>query len=539
MTAHGTSAFMGEILQAVADEVSRAAADVEVITHAGYVDEVVDESTVAVVVPHEYFAVAPDLTPDAKARTIAFGVEHPGTETFHRSSERASELGGWFEIGPSSVAHLARRGLVAHEFPLGYVSRWDHWQGQPHARPVDVTYLGTADPRRLGILAHAAPSWAGLRTELLTPPHEPMVGLRDDFLTSEAKWRHLADSKVLVNLHRDDKTAFEWVRALEAMINGCVVVTEPSTDLGPLVPGQHIIVSPVEDIGPVVASALADQDMLERMARAAYDLSRDTLNMAPHALALVEKAKSIASWKPKEGFRQKSRTAAMPNSWAATGEEPPMAVWVPTVPNPPAVPTIAPPLVSVGDAPRDVATVPGRVTVLCAPLPGDGPVAETTRSIVAAAADVDVLVGERTSRAGMTPPHRGHLRNLLVERVTTPYVAVLDGGDGVLGDGLARMAAKLDADPQLDAVVCPATYGSDTMANALPPELRRLEGRAYLSRGFLVRTSVLRHLGGFTEDPELSTVVDHHFWLTLLRAGGRAGMLRHVGIALWPRTPDW
>lgn len=536
VTAPGTSAFMREILLAVADEVGAATDTVRVSTHDGYVDDVVDDETVAVIVPHEYAAVSPMPSPQAMARTIAFGVEHPGTETFHVSSSFAAKLGAWFEIGESSVAAHNKRQPRPRHFPLGYVRSWDEWNRSDAPRPIDVTYLGTADPRRLSILAQAAPALAPFETKLLVPPHEPMVRPRPDFLLGRDKWRHLAQTKVLINLHRDDKTAFEWVRALEAMINGCVIITEPSSDLGPLEPGRHLLVSPSKDIGQVVAAALADPPLLARVAQEAYELCRETLNMKPYALELADVARQLDSSSPAESAR--TPPAESPSSWAAAGAEPPMAVWVPALPSPPEVPFIESQTPSLGvDVPRGTAGSSGTVAVLCAALPGDGPIAATTSSIDCDG--VELIVARVETSVDDSPPHRGRERNALLEKVSAEYVFVLDGGDAVLGPGLTRMAAMMDADPDLDAIVCPATYGGTALVNALAPELRRLEARPYLSRGYLVRAAVLRELGGFTDDPALDQLVDHHFWLTLARAGGKACLMPHVGLALWPRTPAW
>ena len=99
------------------------------------------------------------------------------------------------------------------------------------------------------------------------------------------------------------------------------------------------------------------------------------------------------------------------------------------------------------------------------------------------------------------------------------------------GPTLGRMADLLRADERLDAVLCPATYG-DTLVNVLVPDEQRLRERVYLTRGYVVRRSTLEALGGFTEDPELAGLVDHHFWLSLTVGGGRTAMLRRIGLAL-------
>jgi glycosyl transferase family 1 len=554
VSAPGSSVFMSEILEAVADEVSTAAADIDVTCQTGYLDEVVDGETVAVVVPHEYFAVAPPARPAVLARTIAFGVEHPGTVTFEASTKAAARLGSWFEIGQSSVARLRLRGHEPRLFPLGYVSGWDRWRGIEKDRSVDVAYLGTADERRLQVLAQMAPYLRGLNTEFLIPPHEPMTQARPDFLLAGEKWDLLADSKVLVNLHREGKTALEWVRVLEAIINGCVVVTEHSTDLGPLVPGEHFLVADPQDIGPVVRSVLAAPERLDQLRRAAYVLCRDSLSMSPDALTLAAEARRLASQPVNhpattepgsEVDDQRSPT------WAESGAEPPMAAWMPTVRFPDVTPDIREPPLALQLKPATPST-PSRSTmgVICVQLPGDGPWRLTEDSLARVGRSPRLLVARTGAPTGeLADPaaselsfvtetltgHRGSERNRLLASLETDYVAVLDAGDQVLDDSLQRLGAMLDQEPGLDAVGCLARVGSAGLANVFPPELRRLEHRPYLSRGYVVRRSVLEAMGGFTEAAELSSYVDHLFWLTLERAGGRTRWLRHVGLDLWPQ----
>jgi hypothetical protein len=164
--------------------------------------------------------------------------------------------------------------------------------------------------------------------------------------------------------------------------------------------------------------------------------------------------------------------------------------------------------------------------VLCTSLTGDGPVSVTTDSVAAELPGRTVHV-----RRGGDSAHRGAVRNQLLERTDEPFLAVLDGGDELIGDALERMADLLRDDPDVDAALCPATYG-DTLVNVLLPDEQRLRQRIYLTRGYVVRRSTLEALGGFTEDPELAGLVDHHFWLSLSAGGGRTTMLRRIGLSL-------
>ena len=196
-----------------------------------------------------------------------------------------------------SIEELARRGIDAVHFPLGLVPAWDCRQ-EGRDRDVDVAYLGTADERRIGILARAARDLAGLRTELVLAPHEQMTAARPDFLAGRDKWALLARSKVLVNLHRGTKTALEWVRVLEAITNGCAVVTEPSEDLGPLRADEHLLVAEPDDVGRAAAALARDEPRRAALAEAAHELCRTELDMGAPAALLVDACLRAAAATP-------------------------------------------------------------------------------------------------------------------------------------------------------------------------------------------------------------------------------------------------
>jgi hypothetical protein len=550
---------MGELLAAAASAV--AAQGVSVAEHDGYLSEIADTCTHFVIVPHEYFAVSPPEPPSLYARTVGFGVEHPGTTTFESSTIAAAKLGGQVEISEQAVAELRSRSRSVTHFQLGYNQAWDCWGGLPVERDIDVVYLGTADRRRCGLLASYAEDLAGLRTELLLPPHEPMVTDRPDFLRGEAKWTLLARSKVILNLHREEKTAFEWVRGLEAMINGCVVVTEPSTDFGPLVPGEHLLVAPAERLATLARAVINAEDQRAGIAERAYNLVVTSLSMAASARRLVELARTL----PTSGPPSRSEVA---RARRAATAPPPMAVWIPTSG---AMPVAGPRtearlgrqlalLRTLADQKMPerhghLASVPAQVDVLCVDAPSDGSMGATRRSVADAAAEGDgVSIGLRVasvSAAGEPlsaieadylthlrtnlPLGRGRLRNLLMSDSDAEFVLVLDAGDCLLSGALARLLARMALEPDLDVVYCMATHGSQELENALIPEVRRLRERPYLTRGYLARRRWLQALGGFSENPYLEDYLDHDFWLRTMLQGGRVALERGIGIRLHRR----
>ena len=106
-----------------------------------------------------------------------------------------------------------------------------------------------------------------------------MTEPRSGFVDSTAKWDLLASSRILLNIHRNEVPYFEWVRVLEAVLNGCLVLTETSTDYGPLVPGEHLVAVPPELLGPYATGLVADEDLRCQIASAAYDFVRTKLEL--------------------------------------------------------------------------------------------------------------------------------------------------------------------------------------------------------------------------------------------------------------------
>jgi hypothetical protein len=541
VSASGGSAFMAELLEVVADAVRTAGGRAR--THTGALPPP-NPDTVYVVVPHEYFVVTPDAgfpPADLCRRTIGFNVEHPGTATFERVAGLVGCLGAVVDINLNSAAELRHRGLpgmpVEH-FQLGYSPLWDMWGGDPDsARDVDVTYLGTAERRRSVLLGSYARDLEHLTTKLFTPPHEMMATARVDFLPGMAKLAHLARSRFLLNLHRERKQTLEWVRTLEAMCNGCVVITEPSTEVEPMIAGEHLVVARPDSLGVVAAALCGDPDRERRLRSAAYEFARG-LDMVGSATVLIELARSVVggtslpppdahasaralaahvrspendlaldtpSWDPRfagarsiAGPPAGGQAAMRVVARAALAHQRAESHWEPGVP-------------SAGHADVDVLVVrrPGEVDpdTLVSDLLGG-----TVRPH-------RVLLGEDGVPPRQLGPRpydllwhdlpvgRGRTRNALLAHSTAEWV--LDGGMRASRYALERLlAAAGDA----EVVHCPVADPEEGLVGALPLEERRLRTIPYLGSGYLVRRRLVEALGGWTEDALLDGLEDHLFW---------------------------
>ena len=526
---------MAELLEVVADAVSGVGGTVSLHVGAFPAD---DGESVYVVVPHEYFVLTPrdQLPPPALlARTVGFCVEHPGTATFGTTVAWVACLGAAVDINRDSTEELRRRGFPARRFVLGYSRLWDRWHGNAAAdRPVDITYLGTTDVRRdffLGGQARALSEW---RTQLLIPPHEQMTRSRPDFLMGAAKHEHLARSRVLLNLHRGGAHALEWVRVLEAMVNGCVVVSEHSTDIAPLEPGVHVAFARPHGVVDVAAALLRHPDRLAAMRDAAYALCREELSMRDSAGELVEIATAL--------LRRAPPTPAPP---------------LPPVPEPHPVPEtyqpkLAPWAVSVPVAARQAlaaalasrsvdvdAVVDERLTGNPA---GDGRVVDavmvgtgdslarglTLASLGRQDLEVRVLIGTDPA-APAASVKRGPVRNGLLRKGSNDLVLVIEPGQELFPRALRTMVDALDADPSAAAAYpMVADLSAGMLWNSLPPEAERLQIFVYLGAPLLIRRDVLERVGGFSEDPAVEGFEDHDLWIRLVAAGFRGVLVPEI-----------
>jgi hypothetical protein len=295
VSASGQNVFFGEILTALADALRGRGVAVE---------EAVDRfppaapDLVYLFVPHEYEPMVDELarpTPVQLRRSVALCTEQPGTSWFETSAGIAARAGAAVDLNALGVAELTRRGIEAAHLALGYVPGWDAWGGDPdRERTVDVAFLGAHTDRRARALARCVPALERRRAAIhLVETSQPHVAGSDYFLANERKWRLLANTRVLVNVHQAELAYLEWHRVLGAIANGCVVLSEHSLGIDPLVPGEHFVSASYDDLPRVLEGLLSDPERIARIRAGAYELVREQLpveNTADALLTAVERA---------------------------------------------------------------------------------------------------------------------------------------------------------------------------------------------------------------------------------------------------------
>ncbi|HEX8054179.1 MAG TPA: glycosyltransferase family A protein [Thermoleophilaceae bacterium] len=296
------NAFFGEIVEAIRDELRRAGVDSSV-SHSGFPPPR-RGMVYALVPPHEWFALHARRHPPTTGqlqRTVGICAEQPGTSFFEDDVTLAASIGAVMDINAAGVRELGRRGVRATHFPLGWTPSWSHWspdasEGDGHepARDVDVLHLGIHSDRRAAILAESARHLARWRCHLnLGDDHGPNFRPQANYVTGAAKWELLRRSRTLLNIHVGDRPYFEWTRVVQAICNGCVVVSEHSSHFEPLVAGHHFVSARPEALALLAQPILEVESRRASMARDAWHLLKEQLPLRDSVARLIEAAHDL------------------------------------------------------------------------------------------------------------------------------------------------------------------------------------------------------------------------------------------------------
>lgn len=316
MSEHG-NVFMREIADHLAEALLSTGRQAEVVTDSlpestGAASAALDNLVVA---PHEFFVLFPaDEAAKQRAAAASVGVntEQPGTPFFDLSMQYAAAGPVVLDINPWSLEAIRRRGLAAVHLPLGYVSSMDRWQRSQTPRHVDLALLAGRTPRREAFIAGAAGMLWEWRTDLrFFSWHRPATAGRSTFAAGDAKYRALADTRIMLNVHRGDEPYFEWARVVETMANGCVLATETSVAYEPLVPGTHMLMAPLDELAEQAIALAFDEPRRAAMAEAAYVALTGELHQATLLdAALAAAADAITSIGARRGRSTGTGTVA-------------------------------------------------------------------------------------------------------------------------------------------------------------------------------------------------------------------------------------
>jgi hypothetical protein len=288
------NAFMADIADWIVEAASLAGRQARRVTDRLPTD---DGSLNLVVAPHEFFVLFPAPKADiarAAAASVPICTEQPATPWFNLTAGILRDTPVVLDINQHGTDALRARGHEAHQLRLGGVPS----MGVPRReRDLDALFLGGSTPRRAAELSKLGSVLWDRRAELrlfrfTSPVGEGTPGL----VFGRDKYELLARSRILINLHRDDVLPgyFEWARLIEAMANGCAVLTEPSTGHDPLVDARHFVAT--KDIADELRALLDDDVRCRELGEAARSAVMDEHPLVSSLTPVLERLED--TWRP-------------------------------------------------------------------------------------------------------------------------------------------------------------------------------------------------------------------------------------------------
>jgi hypothetical protein len=210
-----------------------------------------------VIAPHEFFNLflQPLLTAEEILEIVKsvymLSAEQPLTHWFEMACDRAFPSKGVLDITKHTASEYHKRGIFTLHAPLGYASCFEAGIdfNNPPNRTFDLLFLGSNSPKRELFLSQNASLFNCHNSNIvITRLEKPKFSHTAGFFSNHSRNRLLRSCKILVNVHANDNTYFEWLRVMMAISNGCLVISETSDYIEPLIDGKHLIITTLDDI---------------------------------------------------------------------------------------------------------------------------------------------------------------------------------------------------------------------------------------------------------------------------------------------------
>ena len=491
--------------------------------------------------------------PGVLRRTIFLCSELPSAIAEDGHIALLKRAGAVFVLDRRMVAAMYRWGLAARLVRPGYSKALDRFD-PTGPRPIDVLFLGARSPRRTKYLGRAARVLARYNCVLQICDETPTASDISSPL-AEARWPSLVEAKVLMSMHRDEQSRFDWQAALDAIHAGAVVVTEPSSGVAPLVAGEHLVVSSADSIPYVVEALLGDAQLLARLRYAAYERLRAwipyALSVAVLRAAVVELVgepvpigAAVGRPRPAPPAADSPRTRSGPERTAESETWSPGATPIELAYESPAWRSRRAPRVSA------VATLHGPVHELAATLDSlaqsrlpdfevvivDRNGGKQSRQVI-----VDWMLAHRRIAARLVVARAsgvGRARNIGLDFARGALALILTAGQELYPRCLDALTGPLEAMPEV-AFAYPMLVvtgsadefvhaGGDYLLNYREWDPERVRVRNDIHAPALIRTESLRRMGGFGTDPRLAGFEDHDLWCRMADRGWRGHRVPEV-----------
>ena len=256
-----------------------------------------DAGAVSVVVaPHEYFPLhflrtRPTIELEPTLAWVAvLNVEQPGSQWFEVAWQFARRARHVFDISPAGVAEFQRRGVAAVHTPLGYTPSLEASALLPTVnRPIDVLFLGHASTRRNAFFARHADFFSAFNCHIVvTEVDRPRLAATPGYRSGDTRVGLVASSRIVLCVHSTDRPYFEQHRAMLALANRCLLITESSRYTEPLEEGVQFASAGLDDLPALCRRYLVDPAALETVASAGRALAITRMHLRQSCAVLLD-----------------------------------------------------------------------------------------------------------------------------------------------------------------------------------------------------------------------------------------------------------
>jgi hypothetical protein len=505
---------------------------------------------------HEYFNTF--LKEEAAIRRmapqmVALTGEQPGSQWFSANLATLSLCRECWDITRSGAEALSARGLKARHLQLGFSERLRAPECGMEKKSLDVFFLGSLTHERALRVAEFGLSHWHLKSHFQLVEIKYAKTPKDKiYLANTDRNRLAARSKITLNYHGHLIPFFEWHRALVAMANESLFLTDPVRGSAPLIAGWHYISASPRLINHVVDFFLEQEDMRREITAAASKLLNGDLRMEQCARRFVagkapkELSHSAEVPSPRfqtiqsdlERYLAKTRTKFFPQVFAASCAQKSSASGKKISRNLTVLKRqeIAGRLEQEASqaahrAPYDIETFEGSagpqppvaVSVVISLFNYENAICTALDSLLFAtkeSAMLEVVVVDDGStdesvdaaRQWMSKaPFRGKLikkhfntgfissRNIGIKNADGEYIAMLDADNAFLPDGVDRLYQKIQstgADACYGIIICVDEAGKPAgLLSAQPWDIRRLLFCPYVDAMAIFKKSTLLKLG--------------------------------------------
>ena len=231
-------------------------------------DRLAPAATRMVIAPHDFFFLGgPDREPSQFRDAILLNTEQMPSVWFNKALRFLLQAPLVLDLNLQTAACLASLGAKAAFLPLGLVPGNQIFQLQPamveepairglpedmarppvsllaplHDRGIDVLLVGSNSDRRAQFVAEHSAFFASARCFIrLVDVNGPLDHRNPHGIAPRAMAGLAQRSKLLLNVHHFETPYFEWQRLVHyGLMQRCCVVTERSTRVPGLIPGEH------------------------------------------------------------------------------------------------------------------------------------------------------------------------------------------------------------------------------------------------------------------------------------------------------------